>query len=713
MSVPERDAEHVPDGAPDDMLAAQLSLKARLQRTWSPFFSRHGSFTESQLAAIPHILAGANILLCAPTASGKTEAVIAPLIERYLARPQLVDLTILYLTPTKALVNDLWARLSTPLEMMGLTSGIKTGDINTIKQGRLPTVLISTPESLDSLLTSRAKIFTNLKAVVLDELHLFDGTPRGDHLRVLLNRLRVLRTYAFRQGEAPNASLQFAALSASMPAPQATAERYFPAAHILTIPGARPVKAEIIDLAPDNADEMLAYFQVFRERGWRKALAFCNTRVEVETYATATHERSPFGNAVFVHYSNLEPKRRREIEQRFSAAESAICFASSTLELGIDIGSIDVILLIGAPGSNASFIQRIGRGNRRQKLIRAACFCRSPLEKLLFETLINAINKPFTNSSSSQFRRSVAIQQIFSLVKQSPTGTIRLATLSLVLDGMVEAHDLQDIIGELAFLGYLQPARAGEWGAGRLLHRLIEQQAARYSHSSLSLYSNIKSSDAPKIEIRDRHSHEMLARVDTQWLDRKVMTFEGRPVNIEWADGEAIWIGSSRETNIPEKLRYQSMRQVLTYDLAQQVALTLGFAPDETPLVETESGLVWFHWLGEVYGYILTMLLSGHVGLAQSSQLGLWLGVESEFSVPMWTISQINAYLENDYRKLELLLDLGAYHYLLPTHLRQRSVIEQFNVPRFLEVLNSIKLNCIKLQDVAETYDSRLLEIIK
>src|SRR4029079_3929712 len=109
-------------------------LKARLPRTWPAFFERHGNFTPAQLTAIPALLEGRNILLCAPTASGKTEAAIAPLIERYCpaTRPPHGP-RILYLTPTRALVNDLAARLAHPLESLGLTLGVKTRDLNTFR----------------------------------------------------------------------------------------------------------------------------------------------------------------------------------------------------------------------------------------------------------------------------------------------------------------------------------------------------------------------------------------------------------------------------------------------------------------------------------------------------------------------------------------------------------------------------------------------------
>src|ERR1044071_9200948 len=106
-------------------IAARLALKARLPRTWPAFFERHGNFTPAQLTAIPALLDGRNILLCAPTAGGKTEAAIAPLVERHCPAVRSArGPRILYLTPTKALANDLTARLEHPLETLGLTLGV-------------------------------------------------------------------------------------------------------------------------------------------------------------------------------------------------------------------------------------------------------------------------------------------------------------------------------------------------------------------------------------------------------------------------------------------------------------------------------------------------------------------------------------------------------------------------------------------------------------
>src|SRR5919202_2745210 len=166
------------------------------------------------------VLDGRNVIVCAATASGKTEAAMAPLIERHCP-PALRDTPvggprILYLTPTRALVGDLSARLAPPLRSLGISLGVKTHDLSTFRAARPADVLITTPESADSLLAADAKLMANVRAIVVDEVHLLDGTPRGDQVRVILNRIRRIRRYAFDQGEAQDRAVQYAALSATV-----------------------------------------------------------------------------------------------------------------------------------------------------------------------------------------------------------------------------------------------------------------------------------------------------------------------------------------------------------------------------------------------------------------------------------------------------------------------------------------------------------------
>ena len=686
--------------APVDRLADALRTKERLPRAWPVFFGRHGNFTAAQLAAIPALLDGQNVIISAATASGKTEAAFAPLIERYCPprSRSVVHPAILYLTPTRALVNDQAARLSYPLRELGLTLGVKSGDLVTFGPRRAVDVIITTPESLDSLLTTQPRLLANLRAIVIDEIHLFDGTPRGDHLRVLLNRVRWVRSYAAERGDAPDAVMQYVALSATLHQPESVAARYFPAARSIVVEGRRAIEVDWVELAGESSAGLLDYLNTFAARGWRKALVFCNSRAEVEAFAAVVRKHSPFGGAVFVHYSNIESKRRREIEQQFAESEAAICFASNTLELGIDIGSIDIVLLIGPPGHPASFTQRVGRGNRRRNVTRVACLYRSRFEYLLFEALVEENRaqsvKPIPRSAlcalRSPFRPAVAIQQIFSLLRQSPTGSVRLSELCQLFDAMLSSDDIEAILGELQELDYLKVGRPGEWRPGQRLNELFDEQGL--PDCSLSVFGNVQSVAGRQVAIRDQHTGQTMARVDAQWLERPVLTLEGRAINVEWWDGEAMWITSHQGDETADRMLYRSTRQLLSYELARLLPARLGLPSGSAPFIATPTGWCWFHWLGDLYGRAFIDLLRYTVAATRSREEGLCLFVADEpRTVPGWLPEQITQYLEDNYHTFEPMLALGPFQRLLPIHLRRRSVVEQFDVAGFLQAVTDLQ----------------------
>ena len=448
--------------------------------------------------------------MIAPTASGKTEAVLAPLLERHVlgtaARQSAgAELRILYICPTRALVRDLYERLAPSLEHLGVALSMKSGDTGPVSTRQPPTVLITTPESTDSLLTRVPRLFAPLQAIVLDEIHLFDNSPRGDHLRCLLRRIEQIRRYHQQETQVdPPIPMQRIALSATIADPAGVASRYLvdsdyatAGAVIVQAGGGRRIEAEVTPM--HGLDDLVTALSLRAgdRLGIRKSLVFCNTRNEVEQTAAYLRQNLPYEAAVFVHYSNLDPALRRDVEDGFAEASVAICVASSTLELGIDIGSIDDIVLVGPPPSLTSFLQRIGRGGRRSGVTQVLCLPRSPLEEVRFQALLDlaqvsndpsdlvrfpALRCGHSHSPLSTlhpppstppppsyaFRPSVLVQQVFSILKQSPTGGIRLADLRRVAPDEVADEALAQISGQfdVSRLSACGPARGMAGGPG-------------------------------------------------------------------------------------------------------------------------------------------------------------------------------------------------------------------------------------------------------
>jgi len=348
-----------------------MQWRRMLPRVYDAFFGTFPRLRPAQEAAIPIVLKGDNLLLIAPTGSGKTEAVVAPLAEKALDFPG--KTYALYIAPTRALANDLEVRLSERLDRCGLRLAIRHGERNTIRGKRIPSVILTTPESLEVMLSTqpdyvRERLY-EVQAVVIDEVHQFFGTRRGLQLACLLERLK----------NHTGRPLHRIGLSATVANPEAVAaflrgsDTPF---QIVTAPGQRSLHIYLKWIAPPNfaglGDAAAIWIDSILQRH-KKVLLFANTRATCDWLCWQLSERLRV--PVFVHYSSLHRTYRESVERDFRQASRAICVATSTLELGIDIGDIDAIAMWGAPHTVSSFLQRLGRGNRRTdtSIVYAAC----------------------------------------------------------------------------------------------------------------------------------------------------------------------------------------------------------------------------------------------------------------------------------------------------------------------------------------------------
>ncbi len=657
-------------------------LKAQLPRTWPAFFAGHGNFTEVQRRALPVLLAGRDALITSATASGKTEAALAPLLERYSAEEK--GLHILYLCPTRALARDLYGRLTPPLERLGVSAALKSGDTGPVSAARPPALLVTTPESLDSLLTRTPRVFTTLRALVIDEVHLFDGGVRGDQLRCLLARLEAIRRYA---GAAPQ---QRVALSATVARPAEVAGRYLhpQEAVIVAVEGGRTLQAELEPL-PSLADLSAA----LARRSADKTLVFCNTRHEVEQTAAYLRSNLPFEAEIFVHYGNLDAGLRREVEARFAAASVAVCVSSSTLELGVDIGSIDEVALLGPPPSVSSLLQRIGRGGRRGGATYVLCLFRSPREQLRFDALLRLAHGLGENDDMPyRFKPSVVVQQTFSLLKQSPTGGLRFADLRRVVPEDSGDDDLRDILHHLQTLQYLRTGQPGEWRAGVNLNELADAH---------EIYSNIGGENLTA-RIVDAYTGRAIAMAERPRGRGDTLLMGGQSVEVRWQDRYTFGVEKRGEEKADEVMHFRTAPFAVPLSVTLTAARALGLRAGELPYLHELRGALLFHFWGDVYGLWLAALLDAHAAKNDEADAeGEAPNPVNEFCIhlpaqtaalPPWDETLAVQTLHDLTPVVAPYLELGRFHELLPPALAARAVLEHVHLERFAALYQSATL---------------------
>ena len=323
-----------------------------------------------ELATGP-LIAGEHALVLAPTAGGKTEAAFFPLLSRMLTEGW-QGLSLLYVCPIKALLNNLEARLSRYAALVGRRVELWHGDVGEGARRRVradpPDVLLTTPESIEVLLDSRRvdhkAFFAQTRAVVIDELHAFAGDDRGWHLLAVLERVTKL---AGRE-------LQRIGLSATIGNPQRLLD--WLASHcagnrrVIVAPAVGgELKPEVdLDFVGNLSNAALVISRLHRGE---KRLVFCDSRAHVEELAA--HLRSA-GVNTFVSHASLSVDERRRAEQAFATGTDCVIVATSTLELGIDVGDLDRVIQVDAPPTVASFLQRVGRTGRRPGTTRSCLF---------------------------------------------------------------------------------------------------------------------------------------------------------------------------------------------------------------------------------------------------------------------------------------------------------------------------------------------------
>lgn len=380
--------------APSETTALLTSFHPAV-RTW--FERRFGTPTDAQLEGWPSILARKNTLLAAPTGSGKTIAAFLVGIDQLIRDAEAGTLpegtAILYISPLKALGNDIERNLEQPLaeirevaaelgyDLPPITTGVRSGDTPQSERQamvrRPPHILITTPESLYLMVTAaRAReTLRGVRTVIVDEIHSIARDRRGTHLALTLARLDHLIAKSASDGSegTPDVAVERPTrigLSATQRPIEEIASFLVGVdqpCEIANLGHQRDIELHV-EVPPSDLEavppreQMSDIYDRLADliREHKTTLIFVNTRSLSER---AAHELSKrLGeDAVASHHGSLSKERRLRVEQRLKAGDLQALVATASLELGIDIGSIDLVCQIGSPGSIATFLQRIGR----------------------------------------------------------------------------------------------------------------------------------------------------------------------------------------------------------------------------------------------------------------------------------------------------------------------------------------------------------------
>src|ERR1700723_1105478 len=339
--------------------------------------------TPAQERAWPALRSGQHVLVAAPTGSGKTFAAflaaIDQLVREGVAGPLPDETRILYVSPLKALSNDIQRNLEAPLKGIreelallklpdvAVRAMVRTGDTTQAERAGMrrkpPHIVVTTPESLYILLGSESGrgMLSTCRTVIVDEIHAIAGNKRGAHLALSLERL---------QGLAGRALTRIGLSATQKPIEEVA--RFLTGAHATrcTIVDSGHVRRRdlALEVPPAPLEAVMSgevWTQVYDRLALlvsehRTTLVFVNTRRMVERVARHLSERVGEEN-VAAHHGSLSKERRLNAEQRLKRGDLKVLVATASLELGIDIGDVDLVCQIGSTRSNSSFLQRVRR----------------------------------------------------------------------------------------------------------------------------------------------------------------------------------------------------------------------------------------------------------------------------------------------------------------------------------------------------------------
>lgn len=636
--------------------------------------------TEIQRLALPLLHGSSDALLISPTGTGKTEAALLPLLSRQMKDPS-PPVSLVYVTPLRALNRDLAVRLTELCEEVGLVAAVRHGDTppgERLKQARRPPdLLLTTPETLQILLvgTRLREGLRGVRAVIVDEVHELATSDRGAQLALTLERLEAFVGRPVRR----------VGLSATVGNPEHVARFLSPEPRPVEVraavqrrnivitpeippPGPPPVPAPLA--AELKADAIQLGGLVALERAIRAhttTLIFVNTRPTAEGLAARLSRLAP-DLAVAVHHGSLSREMREEAEEAFRSGKLRALVATSSLELGLDIGHVDLVIQFGSPHQASRLLQRVGRsGHRMGREVRGIVL--SLDEEDLEEAAVLARRAVAGELEPIEWRtrnRLAVGQQVVAALRAN--GALDAAELAALFRRTAVACDIDDaewdaLMASLAELGSLRQ-EVGRIVPGRAtLHRFYE---------TLSLIP-----DERTYRLRDIATRRVIGTLDERFVLTQVVArpdglflLHGRTWKVvEYRDGELLvetvaeigqeprWVGEDLPVpfDVAQEIgRLRRLRDLAPYVLSDEARrrlaarLAVGAAepviPDDRTVTVTPQGRL------AVYGACFGTRTNDTLALVTAGTLTARLGARVEVVAvePTWFVLGLPVAVDGD-----------------------------------------------------------------
>ena len=587
-----------------------------------------------QEVSIGPVLDGANAVVLAPTAGGKTEAAFFPLLSA-MDTEDWGPVSVLYLSPIRALLNNQEGRVSKLAALVGRRAFKWHGDTTSSARKKFVNdpadILLTTPESLEAMLMSTRvptrELFAGLRSVIIDEVHSFAADDRGAHLSALMERLT---RFCARD-------VQRIGLSATVGNPeeilrwiQGSSKR---PGTIVDPKGAKKVPTLTLDYVAnlENAATVIKALHPGKKR-----LVFVDSRRTAEALG---HILKQLEIMAYVSHGSLSFPERRDAERAFEQGTDCVIVATSALELGIDVGDLDHVLQIDSPPSVASFLQRMGRTGRRDHAIPNCTFLATKDAAVLQAAAILRLRQEGFVEDVRPSRRAshILAHQLMGLAVQS--GGIARGDFWAWLEGATAFEGLTED-ERTSIVDHMVQAEILSSDAGKLwLGPVGEKTYGRANFRELYAVFEV-----PRL-ITVRAGVEEIGTVDAKFLatldsDKEPASFTlaGRPwevITIDWSRGRCVvrpcpagrpprWAGG------PRHLGYhlcQAMRRILLEDTidpawsprAQAVLHTMRaeheFLRDApSPLLESHDEITWWNYAGGGANVLLARVLEAELG---------------------------------------------------------------------------------------------------